>query len=379
MSGTSGTVLVPASIDPSGQADVTAKLQAVINGAPNGYTILWQPFAVYRCEGRLLLNGRQRLKIDLNRGQIKATIPEPYTVAVGGVPARALNQQRAAFSLINCVNVRITNGTIRGANTPNSPSYFDTRAFQHAVNVQGGSGHEFDHLTVRDMYGDFFAFDPLSGTVQLAQHFHVHDCDCSGAGRQGISFAGCTDGLIENNRFALVRRHTLDFESDRPFRLGTEPIQRIVVRANRFEGGVGLGFMSIGGLGAIVTDITIGGLTQADGNTLAGKAMDILLALNGEPAIGNLPARPAGRPKNILIGWNTSDTPHGQPAPAGLIKAVGVDGLTVIHNSPPPGVTPVPNMLQLGRGNVGVYMIGCTARSVHDNNFTGAVAESLTV
>lgn len=382
MSGTSGTVLVPADIDPTGKADVSAKMQALVDGLKDGWTLKFQPGAVYRCEHTLTLTSRTNIVIDENGGEIRANVAAPYSVTTHGVPAKALNQQRANYTLIDCTGCWIINGTIRGSQTDPAGNYQDAYAFQHAINVQGGSGNKFEDLTIRDVRGDFFAFDPVVGTVKLARMFHVNRCDCSGASRQGLSFAGSADGLIENSKFRNGARHAIDFESDRPFRLGTEPIQRIQFRNNQFgPGWFQLGFMSIGGLGAIAEDIIIGGLLghPEDGNTLIGQSMDILARLNGEPAQGTTPARPGGRIQRLTIGYNTSDTPHGQGENVtdpvthvtthidhGLIQATHVDTLDVFFNHA---------LVQIGTGNDFVLATGCTDVNVHDNVCPGASLE----
>lgn len=368
---------VDSGIDPTGTTDVGIALRDWLNANVTGGTSLspnvvrFQPGAIYRSERKVFFQLTDNLYFDLNGGTLKNTIRAPYSdngTTIYTVPTylvKSSNRTRSVFEFDKCDNIQVFGGTLRGA-CPNNVTTDTPVEAQCGILMTGGAGYEFYNLTIRNVYGDFVetirSYTTAAGGQPLPSDIHVHDVDMLNACRQGVTCAGGTDYLVENCTINNTAHHIIDLESDDP--TGSVPIQRFTFRANTCGGGH-LGLLAMGGKSRTVTDITIGGTTQADGNHMVGDAMDVN---------GHTPTQI--RRQRFLMSWNTADGEWGQGTlPAGLIWLRWWDGVTVQHNGPPPGQVPVPNLVQPGTGDAGVLTDNCTNVVVNNNNFTGAAIQ----
>lgn len=345
-------------------------IKTVPDGTPGAPNFIFFAPGVYRSEKTIFLDGRNNLVLNLNGATVKNTVVFPYTTDGSGFypndpNAATDNFGRNVFEFHRCTNIRIAFGTLQGAG-PSTPVYTVAVAAQCGILFQGGSNIEVDHLTIKNVYGDFIEL-LASGSSTLGTlvptNVHVHDCTMTAASRQGFTVAGGQDVLFEHNNIGNVARHLIDLESDFPD--GSADIVRVTIRANTFGFGR-LGFVACAGKSHVVSDITVGGLLQADGNTLSGTP--ISMAMTSASAGTGV----YWRNQNILVGWNTSNSAFGttnQPThPSGMISLLGWDGATVVNNTGPLGV---------GRGNVGVLLNNCSGYqgNIHNNTFTNAITE----
>ncbi len=139
------TYLVPTSIDPTGQVDVTARLAAFFESAPDGSTIQFPANARYLSNGSLVLTDRRNLTFEGNGATIFAT---PGTG----------DRERRHWTVRGGGGITFRNLVVKGANPvagTSEAAYRSTMEAQHGFDFGGVDGVELDRVTVTDVYGDF--------------------------------------------------------------------------------------------------------------------------------------------------------------------------------------------------------------------------------
>jgi Right handed beta helix region len=261
-------------IDPTGAADVTADLQALIDQTPDGGVVRLQPGGDYRVEGTLVLDERHDLRIEGAGARIFATTTGEL--------------MRSHLKFIGGSDLVVRNLEIQGANPYaglDDRGYVPELEGQYGIHLDGVTAIELDHVNVHDTYGDLVYVSRHEGDRRWSQQVWIHDSTFARSGRQGIAVVAGRDVLIEHNRFTDMRRATIDLEPNSPA-WGAENIH---VLDNQVGPGRLL-FVAAGGLGPIDWVVIAR-------NTLQGH----LLNLRVEPPEGT-------RRQRFWVVDNTSDT-----------------------------------------------------------------------
>jgi Right handed beta helix region len=188
-------------IDATGAADVTAELQALFDGTPDGGVIRLAAGGAYRVEGTIVLRDRHDLVIDGNGARIFATTT--------GAPDRCQIKIQGGSGL------KIRNLEIQGANPHaglDERAYDPEREFQAGLALEGVTDLEVDRVNIHDTYGDHIFIGRLSDGRRASERIWIHDSSFARSGRQGIAIIDGRDVVIERNWFTDMRRATVDLE-----------------------------------------------------------------------------------------------------------------------------------------------------------------------
>ena len=294
-------VEVPASVDATGETDVTDALQAVIDAAPDGALIRLGAGARYRIEAALELQQRRDLLID-GRG---ATI-----VLVEGERTR-----RRHLWLVDSTSIEIRDLTLVGSN-PDPGVLDEARQFEHGLWIDGGGAITVTGVTIDNPRGDCVYLGDRDGRLGWVDGFTLRDSACHGTGRNGVSIVAGRNVRIEDNTFGLIGLHAIDIEPNQADVV--QGADRVVVTGNRVDGPVDDYFFAANGWGPIDN------LTVTD-NVLEGVALRITV----RPLEGSGYVRRA-----VRVSGNRSDTPYAGEGSAAL-SFRAVIGLTVTGNTVP--------------------------------------------
>lgn len=285
--------------------DVTTELNELIASVPDGSTVTFAPKACHRIDGTISIVDKQA-----------------FTLAGGGVRFEALIQgedDRKHFDVEGGEDFVATDLTLVGPHPEGGPAgYVPELASQHGFNFGGVEGIAISNVTISDIYGDFLRFGQGGGTegeenrwsrdiVVTGSHFERN-------GRQGVSFTGAADVVIEGNTISDVARSVFDIE---PNSAGGGA-QRLRLADNDLANWGNL-VLPIGGKGE-VSDI------ELVNNRLGGK-LDVLVK---DPRTENKAEEEGGgiRRRNISIIGNVADALSGNAA----VNLTRVDGAVVSGN-----------------------------------------------
>jgi hypothetical protein len=340
-------------LDATGAVDVTEGLRAFLASVPDGSVIRLPAGAKYRVEGVFLVQNRRDLTFEGNGATIFATTSgatAPYPTSMfkplwprKRVHIAVLGGGGHVFRNLNIVGPHANAGGLR--------DYIPQLEAQHGFDILGVDGLEMDHVSIRNVYGDFVhlgnfgtgVIDTATGlqTRAWSKNIYIHDSHFQGAGRQGIAFTATEDVRIERNYIGNVSRSMLDIEPDGD-RAG---IRRLMVRDNTFGPAINHFLAGHGSKGAS-EDVTV------ENNRLQNARMIISTENEGN------------RRKNWRIVGNVSDRITGTPVP--LMRFYLIDGLVVRGNV---------QTLNPNQPTIGVYVSDSCGVDVGGNSFPGATAE----
>ncbi len=192
---------VPSSIDATGSTDVSSKLQAVIDDAPNGSTIVFKRGRPYKLGQALRISGRRDLTLEGNGARLDL----PGT-----------------FDGYNSIGIQVRSGsvgtTIRGLTMVGNNVEAGTsdaccgREAQHAIAVLSANDTLIEDMDIRRTWGDCVYVN--AATVPggaWSDGVTFRDSTCSLTGRHGVGIIRAKDVRIVNNRFDQIgfdgRRH----------------------------------------------------------------------------------------------------------------------------------------------------------------------------
>jgi hypothetical protein len=333
----------PASIDASGQTDVTAALNQFLASVPESSVVTLPVGARYRAEGVVRLIGKTNLTIEGNGALIFAetdgsdvTPPED----LGHLWPRA----RSHVEITSSRNIVIRNLMVRGAN-PNAGSekgaYVSAFEGQHGFDVRAVDGLLLDRVTVTDTYGDLLYIAGLQGEV--SRNIRVTNSHLERSGRQGIAITGGENVLVEDSYVGEVARTIIDLEPN----TASGRAWNIVLRRNTFGPCRHL-LLSAGGRGPGVGEV------ELSNNVLQG--MQIKVAVGASDGARRGPFR--------IIG-NVSDTRLGTPVAA--MRFHRSDGVTVLNNVQP---------MVVARSMTGVSAVESCDVVVQENDFLNAALQA---
>jgi hypothetical protein len=297
-------VVVPASIDATGRADVTQSLQRFISRVPNDTVVQFRRNGRYRVEGTLFLRNRMRLTFDGEDALIFAT--------TRGAPDRAQWWIKEGSQIV------FRDLRVRGANPQGGVSkgaYVAKLETQHGFRFEGVNGAELDNVQVTDVYGDF-VYLGRDKKKTPSQNIWIHNSTFLRNGRQGIAVTAATNVVIEHNTFNDTRRSTIDLEPN----ARSWHVTNVFVLDNNVGKGRLL-FVASHGQGP-VDNVVI------SGNQLKGHALTIDALAPGYQ-----------RRSNWVVTDNVSNTTvHSRPLRFGGINGLVVSGNTQRVTGDQPGV-----------------------------------------
>jgi hypothetical protein len=195
-------VALPAGIPADCSVNVTARVQAAIDAAPNDSTLQFPAGACYRVDGTLSVRGRIGLTIDGRGATFKQVTNGSELVNPTAV------RSRAVWSLQQNTNVTVQDVVVRGANPyagRGDLAYQPKYEGQHGFLVASGRNTVLQRVQAYDVFSDFVYVGPgVDGLV-------VRDSTFARNGRQGWTINGA-NVTFDHNAISEVRRSIIDLE-----------------------------------------------------------------------------------------------------------------------------------------------------------------------
>ena len=303
---------VPASIDASGRKDVHSRLQAFLNDAPNGSTIVFKAGGTYRLGEVLRVLGKKRVTLDGNGATLKLTGPIDFFGA--GIFVEQLSE-----------DITIRDLTIVGQHTAaGTKDALGSGENQNAIAVYGSTNVLIERVDIRRVGGDCLYVSAHERRI-WSDGVTFRDSTCRLTGRMGVTVIAGSRVRVVNNTFDEIGYAVVGIEPD----AGNEGARDVVVRDNtvgsysltdQYEGFLFYACNAPWSDGAVVRDVTVSGNTVA-GN-LAGKG--------GMRGIHTLVCANV-TPTNYTITNNTAAKAVAGP----VLRILGANGVTVTGNKQP--------------------------------------------
>jgi hypothetical protein len=238
-------VTVPGGIEDADPREVTAALQAVIDGAPDGALIRFPAGTTYRIEGPLEVAGRTGLTIE-------------GTGVVLIQPALGEDPGREIWRIKDSRSITLTGFRLEGAN-PDPGVFVEGFEWQHSVSIEGAVDTLIDRVEMVRPMGDcvYVAF----GDLAWATGVWVRDSSCHGAARQGIAVVGGRDIRVERTRFGEIGLSVLDLEPEAGGAI-VQGAEAVVFSDNVVDGQYGGRMFNATGVGP-VNDVVVEGTRVA--------------------------------------------------------------------------------------------------------------------
>jgi hypothetical protein len=261
-------VNVPSTIDATGSTDVTAKLQAVIDKAPNGATIAFPSGGRYKLGTALRVSGRRSLTLDGNGARLD-------------LPTSDLNSPRSSGIQVRdgSTGTTIRDFVLVGSNNAAGTSAaFDTnRQSNHGVAVLSATDTLVERVDIRRAWGDCL-YVSRSSTGGWSDGVIFRDSTCSLTGRHGVGIIAGSRIRIVDNVFDDLGLFVVDIEPN----VSIEGAKDVVIRGNRI-GGYALDsdweswVLAACGpdVGAVIRDVTL------TGNTIESSRAGLNSRVNG--------------------------------------------------------------------------------------------------
>jgi hypothetical protein len=238
--------------------DVSARIQAVIDAAPDGSTLQFTPGACYRIDNTITVRDRSGLTFAGNGATFRqvtngSELRNPSTV-----------RARAAWLFVRGTDLTMQDTIVIGANPAagmGERAYQPKFEGQAAYWIQGSHDTLLDRVQAYDTYGDFVYVAP--GTDGLL----VRNSTFSRNGRQGWTING-SNITFDHNTISETRRATIDIEPT----YANWTTRNVTISNNVVGHGRGYFLANKGSGQAIVDGVSI------LNNELRGKTMQILSA-----------------------------------------------------------------------------------------------------
>jgi hypothetical protein len=262
---------------------------------PNNTTVSFAPGACYRVEAVLEFRNRSGLAFNGN-----------------GVTFRSLNapdDQRAFWRFIDSANISFTNMTIDGSYTAGG-TFSAPLQHAHAIDLRGTSA-TLSNLTMTDLAGDCVYFGLGYASTLTRSSGTLTDSSCHRIGRNAVSVTAGNDIRVERVTTGQVGFIVFDVEPNIGPGWGSE---RVVFNNNT----IGTYYLHAYAMteNAPIRDQSF------TNNRVVGQGLRI--AAGPTTSV-------YGRPQNVIITGNSSDTPQRPTA----ISVVSIDGLTITGNHIP--------------------------------------------
>ncbi len=248
---------------------MTEALNAYFAGLHDGALVVFPTRARYRVEGTVLVSGKRNILIDgrgatffaaTDGGRMPPPSCGPDPTNSPSSACRYPDRTRAHWTFVGVTNLAIRNVNVIGSDSDPGPNgrYDPALEAQHGFNIVTSNSVNLDHVSVRNVWGDFIYIGGVS------QNVTVRNSSFDGASRQGISVTSADSVLIESNRLTNARRSMFDLEAN----TGKDRITNVTVRNNDVGPSRFCTFNNVGA-GAIEHDITF------DGNRIHDKILSV--------------------------------------------------------------------------------------------------------
>lgn len=304
------SVEVPEDIDSSGGSDVSAELQAFIDGVPDTRTIVFPTDATYRVDTGLHLDDRHGLYLEGNGTTLLASGCD-WTDSnfVIGLDEPSSDITIRGFTLYGENDVGGTSSAY-SADCPN----------QHGVAVFGSSDIELADLAITDVRGDCLYVAEHGANEAWSDGVWFRDSTCDRNGRMGVAIVAGRDVRVERVAFDEISIIVFDIEPNDGFGGATDVIfADNHVGSYAHDGTVGgVFFGAVGSLDAPVRRVIVQGNTVREGtlSTLVGSDW------SGD---GDYPR------EDFVFVANVSD----QEATGPVLDFRSTDGITIFGNEQP--------------------------------------------
>jgi len=295
-------VTIPASIDATGATDVTAALQAWIDGVPDGSILAFGGAGkTYKISRRLNLAGRNHLLLE-GGGCTLNNVANGNADGLGGSYYYAFFFNYWGDAAPSHITIR--NFVATAANP--APGTFQVGEHACFLYQMQGSYIELDNITVSGLFGAFMALNNHP-TYVWAHDNHILNC-----GANGVALMASDHVLVENNTWGPIGYCCVDLE---PTSGTTEGNTNIVFRNNAYSTWDNC-FLAInsGNRNTVCTDL------EFSNNTVSGSSL-LTLATYAT----------ANRIKRLAFTGNRSSVTASAP----VIRFAHIDGLTVGSNVQP--------------------------------------------
>lgn len=323
----------PTGIPADCSVDVTAELQAFLDGTPDGGTAALEPDGCYRVDGTLELSDRSSLTIDGNAATIK--------------PGVEGDGHRAHLRLHGGTNWAINDLTIHGSNPYGAVHTWEMQ-WQHAIDMRGVQGATFTRVHAQDVYGDSFYVGKHTTTGQPSRDVQIIDSSGQRTGRvAGVAVVSAERVTLTGGYYAMAGLNVFDVEPNPGDTVADVVIENAEIGPwPQRQWNVSL----IGPPGegtATVRDVTI------RNNRFTGSPMTVMANMDEDQRLSN-----------VRVEGNTSTVTY--EGPVASVVAHHNDGLTVVGNTQPLN------------GQYLVYACGSTGLDVRENTFPGGAGQLAT-
>lgn len=302
-------VPVPATIDATGDRDVTNPLNAFLATLNPGTTVRFGRDARYRIEGVLLLHKKRDVTIDGNGATFFATTDGSGAKPPGAGFRYHWPRRREQWDIRNGVGITLRDFTIQGANpkagaTPEA--YVTALEGQAGIGISRTSGIVVDSVRITDTYGDFIWITGATTNVV------IRNSSFARSGRQGVAIVNGSKIVVEDNEIRGVARSVFDLEP-----LGKARVQDVRLRRNQI-GDYRNFLLAAAGAGPGVNDIWLEANRVNGGNGVSVAAGHLRQPRRGYHIVDNLGSGAVGPPPGT-----------GRP---GLIQLMNLDQVEVRGN-----------------------------------------------
>lgn len=195
---------VPSTVPADCSADATKALEAWFASVPDDSTMRLAAGGCYRIDGTLHITARNRLLLDGNGATLRAEGDG--------------DRDRRHLRVVGGSHILLRNFTVEGVNPKagaTADSYRADRAFQHGIALDSVAGALVEHVTIRNVYGDFVYIGRADGrptATSVGSNITIRDSTFEGSGRQGVAIAMGNGILITGNTIGGVGRSMFDLE-----------------------------------------------------------------------------------------------------------------------------------------------------------------------
>ena len=305
---------VPDSISATGSSNASSKLQAFINSAPDGSTIVFKAGGTYRLDTALVLSGRRNLTLEGNGARLN-------------LPGTFAGYDSIGIRVEVSTGTTIRNFTMVGNNSEAGTSAACcSREAQHGIAVLSADATLIEDMDIRRVWGDCVYVNYRTGLAgDWSDGVTFRDSSCTLTGRHGVGIIAGRNLRIERNVFDQIGFMIVDIEPNDSSGGASD-----VLVADNTIGSYGLTdqyvahVLAAGGpkTGAAVRNVTV---TR---NTVAGNRA----GYNG--AVLGLNVRILGD-RGPRSGFTVTNNVAQMTAKGPLMSFTKVSGVTVTGNSQP--------------------------------------------
>jgi hypothetical protein len=202
-------VSLPATIDPTGEEDVTDALNAFFATVPPDTTVALPPDARLRVEGVVEIADADGLTVDGNGATLFAETDGREAVPPRGGFRAHWPRRREHLELRRGSGIRVQDLTVRGANRrggATAAAYVPELEGQAGIAVVGTRGVVLDDVTISETYGDLVYVNGGATDVTVTRS------RLRRSGRQGVAVVNGSGITVRDNEISGIGRSVLDLE-----------------------------------------------------------------------------------------------------------------------------------------------------------------------